>query len=190
MRRLLLLTAFSVAALLGQEAAHEAAAEAHGPSIWWKWANFALLAAALGYLGSKHLGPFFTARSTRIQSGLVEAQKLRETSEARVRDIEKKVANIDAEMKGLRETARQEMAAEGDRIRTETARAIAKIQANAEQEIAAASKHARQELKAYSADLAVQLAAGQIRERMDGNTQQKLVDIFVGQLAKTQKVTH
>jgi F-type H+-transporting ATPase subunit b len=121
---------------------------------------------------------------------LVEAQKLRETSEARVRDIEKKVANIDAEMKGLRETARQEMAAEGDRIRTETARAIAKIQANAEQEIAAASKHARQELKAYSADLAVQLAAGQIRERMDGNTQQKLVDIFVGQLAKTQKVTH
>ena len=190
MKRFVLLVVLSASVLMGQEAEHGAAAESHEPSIWWKWANFALLAGALGYLGSKHLGPFFSARSSRIQSGLVEAQKLRESSEARVREIEKKIANLDAEMKGLRDTARQEMAAEGDRIRNETARTIAKIQANAEQEIAAASKHARQELKAYSADLAVQLAAKQIGERMDANTQQKLVDVFIGQLARTQKVTH
>jgi F-type H+-transporting ATPase subunit b len=190
MKRLVLVVVFSVAAALGQEAEHGAKAEAHEPSILWKWANFALLAGALSFLAGKHLGPFFAARSTRIQSGLEEARKQSELSEARVRDIEKKIANLDAEMKGLREHGRQEMAAEGERIRTETARSIAKIQSNAEMEIAAAAKLARHELKAYSADLAVQLAAGQIRERMDSSTQQKLVNVFVAQLAKTQKVTH
>lgn len=193
MKRLFLLAVVSAVAIFAQEAAaeHGSTAEAHEPSIIWKWANFALLAGALAFLGKKHLGPFFIERSTRIQSGLEEARKQSEVSEARVRDIEKKIANLDSEMKGLRDHARQEMAAEGERIRTETARSIAKIQSNAEMEIAAAAKHARYELKAYSADLAIQLAAGQIRERMNPATEEKLVNSFVAQLAKTQqKVTH
>jgi len=190
MKRLILLAVLSVAFAFGQEAEHGSAAEAHEPSILWKWANFALLAAGLSFLAGKHLGPFFASRSAKIQSGLQEARKQSELSEARVRDIEKKIANLDAEMKDLREHGRKEMAAEGERIRTETARSIAKIQSNAEMEIAAAAKLARHELKAYSADLAVQLAAGQIRDRMDASTEQKLVNVFVTQLGKTQKVTH
>ena len=54
-------------------------------------------------------------------------------------------------------------------------------------EIASAAKLARQELKAYSADLAVQLATRQIRERLTPTTQDQLVDNFVKQL-QTQKV--
>jgi F-type H+-transporting ATPase subunit b len=192
MKRILLLAVLSVTVLLGQEAAaeHGSTAEAHEPSILWKWANFALLAGALSFLAGKHLGPFFKERSARIQSGLEEARKQSEAADARVREIERRIANLETEMKDLREHGRTEMAAEGERIRTETARSIAKLQSNAEMEIAAAAKLARHELKAYSADLAVQLATGQIKERMNPATQEKLVNVFVSQLAKTQKVTH
>jgi len=81
------------------------------------------------------------------------------------------------------------MAAEGERIQAETARMIQKIQASAELEIASTVKLATQDLKAYSADLAIQLATQQIRERMSASTHDQLVDTFVGQL-NSQKATH
>lgn len=169
-----------------------AAEEGHGggqsePSILWKWANFLLLGAALSFLVAKNAPAFFKSRTEEIQSGLNEARKLREESEARVAGIEKRVASLETDLKQLREEARKEMVSEGERIKQETARAIQKIQAHAEMEIASAAKLARQELKAYSADLAVQLATRQIRERLTPQTQDQLVDNFVKQL-QSQKV--
>ena len=169
-----------------------AAEEGHGgghsePSILWKWANFALLGSILGFLAAKHAPAFFKSRTTEIQSGLNEARRLRAESEARVADIEKRVASLETDLKQLRENARKEMAAEGERIKQETARAIQKMQAHAEMEIASTAKLAKQELKAYSADLAIQLATRQIREGLTPRAQDQLVDNFVKQL-QSQKV--
>ena len=184
MRRLFCI-AFLAASLMAAE-------EGHGgghsePSILWKWANFFLLGAALSFLVAKNAPAFFKSRTEEIQSGLNEARKLREESEARVAEIEKRVATLETDLKQLRENARKEMVSEGERIKQDTARAIEKIQAHAEMEIASAAKLARQELKAYSADLAVQLATRQIRERLTPQTQDQLVDNFVKQL-QSQKV--
>ena len=79
--------------------------------------------------------------------------------------------------------------AEAERIRQGTARGIEKIQARAEQEVAAAAKTARQELKRYTADLAVQLAAGQIHDRLDPAGQKRLIEGFVQQL-RSQKANN
>jgi len=170
-----------------------AAEEGHGgghsePSILWKWANFLLLGAALSFIAAKYAPAFFKDRTDQIQSGLNEARKLREESEARVTEIEKRVATLETDLKQLRENARKEMASEGERIRQDTVRAIEKMQVHAEMEIASAAKLARQELKSYSADLAVQLATRQIRERLTPQAQDQLVDNFVKQL-QSQKVT-
>lgn len=185
MRRLAPLLLLAAAVLMAAE-------EGHGgghsePSILWKWANFALLAGGLGYLISKHAGSYFTGRTAEIKAGLTEARRLHQESEARVAAIEKRVANLEADLQQLRADARHEMEAEGDRIRQQTARAIAKIQAHAELEIAATVKLARQELRAHSADLAVQLATQQIRERLTPASQDQLVRQFLAQL-QTQKV--
>ena len=64
----------------------EAHAEGEAPmpnEIWWKWANFALLAGGLGYLISKHAGPFFRSRTEEIQKGIQDAAKVRAEAEAR-----------------------------------------------------------------------------------------------------------
>lgn len=184
MRRLFCIV-FLAASLMAAEEGH--AGGTAEPSILWKWANFFLLGAALSFLVAKNAPAFFKNRTEEIQSGLTEARKLREESEARVAGIEKRVASLETDLKQLREDARKEMVSEGERIKQETARAIQKIQVHAEMEIASAAKLARQELKAYSADLAVQLATGQIRERITPQTQDQLVDNFVKQL-QSQKV--
>jgi F-type H+-transporting ATPase subunit b len=156
--------------------------------IWWKWANFALLAVLLGWLIKKNAGPFFAARTQEIQGGIAEASKVRADAEARAADIERRVSNLSAEVEALRQKSREEITREGERVRAETQASIAKIQAQAEAEIASAGKHASHELKAYSAKLALDLAERQIRERMTAGTQEQLTDGFVADLRG--KVTH
>lgn len=187
MIRLLLVAALTLLPAIAAEEAHKG--ESHSePSIAWKWANFALLAGVLYWLGKKNAGPFFAKRNEEISSGLTEARKLREESEARVAAIEQRVATLDKEMEALRQNAKAEMASEGERIGRDTARLIANIQAQAEAEIGSLSKLARQELKAYSADLAIAMAREQVRQRLTAESQEGLAQSFVQQLARQQNL--
>ena len=150
--------------------------------IWWKWANFALLAVLLGWLISKNAGPFFRSRSEAIASGIAESARTRQEAEARASEIERRVSNLSAEVEQLRQRSREEIAREGERVRAETETQIRKVQAQAEAEIASAAKHASHDLKAYSAQLAMQLAEQQIRTRMTPATQEQITSAFIGEL--------
>ena len=59
---------------LPQEAApaKEGQAEQGDSMIWWKWANFAILAAGLAYLIGKNVPPLFRKQSDEIQRALAE----------------------------------------------------------------------------------------------------------------------
>lgn len=178
----------------GQSHAESAAqpGEGHGEQampyeIWWKWANFAILAGVLGWLIARNAGPFFRSRTEAIQSGIREAALAREEAEKRAAGIESRVANLSAEVEDLRRQSREEINREGERVRAETEVQIRKIQAQAEAEIASAAKHASQELKAYSAQLALGMAEQQIRNRMTPQAQDQLTDTFVDELRQEAK---
>lgn len=153
----------------------------------WKWANFLILAGALGWVLAKHGGPFFQSRSEQIRKEIREAEARRSEADARSAEIDRRLANLDTEIESLRETARGQAAAEGERIRAASAAQIAAVQAQAEHEIAAAAKAARQELKGYSAHLAVSLARQRIGERMGPETQDGLVQSFAEGLRRARK---
>jgi F0F1-type ATP synthase membrane subunit b/b' len=169
-----------------QEAKHgEAHPEEEKPmenEIWWKWANFAVLAAGLGYLISKTAGPYLRSRGTEIQKGITEAAQVRAEAEARAAAIESKIGNLSGEIDTIKAASKAEIEAEGVRMRSETEAQIAKLQAQAEMQIASAAKTATLDLKAYSAQLAVELAEKQIRQRLDGPTQEQLANAFVNDL--------
>jgi F0F1-type ATP synthase membrane subunit b/b' len=95
------------------------------------------------------------------------------------------MAQLGAEIESLRASGRQELAAEGERIRKETADSIAKVQSSAAAEIESATKAARQELKIFSAQLAVDLAEQRIRGRVAGG-ESALVDKFIRNLETTK----
>jgi F-type H+-transporting ATPase subunit b len=164
--------------------AHEAEsheAEEGGLSAW-KWANFVVLAAGIGYLIGKNAGPMFSARSRQIRKDIVEAEAAREEAEARAAEVDRRLANLEAEIAALRGEASREAEAETRRLEQHTAAEIGKIQAHSEQEIAAAAKAARMELRRYSAELAIELAERKIRDRMTPEAQDTLVRSFVRDL--------
>jgi len=148
----------------------------------WKWANFALLAGGLGYLIAKKAPAFFQGRTAQIRKGIADAAKFKADAEARAAGIEKKVAELGAEIEALRAGARKESEAEYERLREETARQFAKIQAQAEREIASAAKAARMELKAQAAELAIGLAEKQLLGRITAEAGRGLVAGFVKDL--------
>ena len=148
----------------------------------WKWANFLVLAGGIGYLIGKKGGPFFAERSTKIRKDMVEAGEVRQAAEARAAEVERRLANLEAEIAALRAESVKEEEAETGRAGRHTAAEIVKTQEHAEQEIAAAGKAARMELKRYCAELAMELAEKKIRARMTPETQDALVRGFVRDL--------
>ena len=166
----------------GTERTGEAEHESLPNEIWWKWANFIILAAALGYLIKKYAGPFYISQTEEIQNGIREAAAVKAEAEARAAEIERRVATLQVEVEALRAGSKSEIESEGARMRQDTAAEIAKIQGRAEQEIASAAKNAIQDLRTYSAGLALSLAEQQLRGSLTPTTQDALVDSFVKDL--------
>jgi F-type H+-transporting ATPase subunit b len=178
-----------VPAAFPQHGEHEEAAphgETHSNVDAWKWANFLILAGVLGYFIAKRGGAFFRSRQNEIRKGMADAEQARAEAEARLAEVDHRLANLGSEIEVLRRTAREEAAAEGERIRQQTGQRMAKIQVQAEQEIAAAVKAARAELKSYSAELSIGIARQKIRQRITPEGQNALIESFVEGLEKTR----
>jgi F-type H+-transporting ATPase subunit b len=148
----------------------------------WKWANFLILAGALGYLMVKALPPLFTARTQEITKDMTESQRIRKEADEIVADVEKRLSAIETEIASLRENSKAETSAEAERLAKHSAAEIARIQAQAAREVDDAGKDAQLELKMYASGLAVDLATQKIRSRMTPAMEDRLVRGFVRDL--------
>jgi F-type H+-transporting ATPase subunit b len=189
MRRAILVLALTLSFalyLLPQEAPKPAESNAQteqgDPWMWWKVANFAILAIGLGYLVRKHAPAFFEQRSQQIAQAMVDATKAKTDAQAQAATIEKRLAGLQNEIESLRGAARAEMAADGERITRETEQRLQKIQNQAVQEIALMTRAGRAELRKYAARLALDLAEQRLRSRVTAGAQDGLVDGFVHDL--------
>ena len=143
--------------------------------------NFAVVAGAVVYFSKKNLPGMFRNRTASIQKAMQEARKASEDANRRLGEIEARLSRLDTEIAGMRATAEKEAAAEEARIKAAAEEDARKIVESAEQEIAAAAKLARRELTTYAANLAVSLAAKQIK--VDAATDQALVQGFARELS-------
>lgn len=160
-----------------------AAGDGGDPFLLKKIFNFAILAAGIGYLFMKVLGPALRSQQREIAGSLDQARLRAGQAEARAREMDARIGGLEAEVAALREKAAAEIKAEAERIGEDTAAQLARIGQNAGQEIDSAVKFARQELKAYSAALAVELAGRQIAASLDEAAQGRLVHRFTAALA-------
>jgi len=185
-RRLILAIVLGLAlasyALPQESAAPKSETEQGDPWIWWKWANFLILAGGLGYLLRKNLPPLFDKQSSEIQSALREAAKVKQDAAAYAAGIEARLANLQSEIEKLRVSARTDMAAESERIRRETEHHVQRIREQTAQEIELMTRSATAELRKYSAELAMGLAEQRIRSRMNPAAQQSLAEGFLHDL--------
>ena len=156
-------------------------AEQNDPWIWWKWANFGILAIGLGFIG-KVAPAFFAERSRSIGQAMFEAATAVRDAQMRATEIEARFAALENDIADLRRNAKAEMSAETERISRETVQRLQKIQDQSTQEIALIARAARHDLRKYSAQLALGLAEQRLRSRMTQGTQDGLVDGFLQDL--------
>jgi F-type H+-transporting ATPase subunit b len=186
LRRPIVASLFVCSALLFFAAAAFAADEGGGssavPSELFKWINFAIVAAALIWLSGKVLPPTFRANAEKISSTITKAQAAKAKAESKLRDAEQRLAHLEEEVRGLREQAQQDAAAEAERIRALAKSDAAKVALSAKVEIEAAERAARIELKTLAAKLAVDGAEALLAKQLTPQTQDALIAGFVKSL--------
>lgn len=143
--------------------------------------NFAIVAGVIVWASKKNLPALFRNRTASIQKSIEEARKASDDANRRLAQVESRLSRLDDEINQMRANSEKEAAAEEERIKAAAAEDARHIVESAEQEIAAATKAARRDLTAYAADLAVNLAAKQIR--VDTPTDQALVRRFAQQIS-------
>ena len=151
----------------------------------WKWANFIVLAGAVGYFIGKRGGPFFAVRAGKIRENMEDAGNRLSLAEARAVEAESKLAGLAADLEALREEARRSAEAESERASQRIRDESGKIREHSRMEIDSAGKAARAELRRYAAHLAVELAAAKIGERMTPQSQEALMAGFAQDLARS-----
>jgi F-type H+-transporting ATPase subunit b len=173
-----------VLAALSAQAAQEGGAGSEGANGLFKWINFAILAAAIGWVFLKVTPPFFRRNAEAIGSAITKATAAKADADRQLREAEAKLANLEQEVKQLRATAEREAASEAERIRNATEHDLGKIRAAAKAEMAAAERAARLELKALAANLAVDGAESLLVKQLTPQAQESLVAAFVKTLER------
>ena len=140
-----------------------------------------MIAGTVVYFSKKNLPSVFRNRTASIQKAMQEARQASEDANRRLAEIENRLSRLDSEIAAMGAAAEKEAVAEEARIKAAAEEDARKIVESAEQEIAAAAKLARRELTAYAANLAVSLAAKQIK--VDAATDQALVREFAKELS-------
>ena len=127
------------------EAKHEV--EQGDPWIWWKWANFGILAIGIGIMIGKVAPALFEQRKRAIGQAMFEAAAAVRDAQVRATEIETRFAALQGEVAEIRSNAKAEMSAESERISRETEHRLRRIQDQATQEITLMARAARDELR-------------------------------------------
>jgi F0F1-type ATP synthase membrane subunit b/b' len=156
-----------------------------GTGYLFRWLNFAIVFAGIGYAAVKWGGPYFRAHAEDISRKIAEGARAREAAERQRKEIEEKLAGLDDEIKRLRAEAKRDAEAEAKRLR-DVARAEAeKIEHAAQMEIEAAGRAAHLELKALAARLAVERAEAMLRKEITPQAEAGLFQTFVAGLERS-----
>ncbi len=167
---------FAAAARAAEEGGANAAA---APTEIFKWINFTIVAGVLIWVFAKKLPPVFRANAEKIGSAITKATAAKAEADRQLKESEQRLARLEQEVRGLREEALREGAAEAERIRALAKSDAEKIGAAAKMEIAAAERAARIELKALAAKLAVDGAESLLAKQLTPQTRDSLIAGFV-----------
>ncbi|MGH9394334.1 MAG: ATP synthase F0 subunit B [Terriglobales bacterium] len=126
------------------------------------WILYKLLFAGAGWSIPKAL----RGRGEGIQTRMGEAERAHQGAEARLAEIEGRIANLPAELAALAREGEAEAGREYQRLSEESQREAERIIRLGRQEIESAAKLAQKELHGLAAKLALELAGQRIKDRL------------------------
>jgi F-type H+-transporting ATPase subunit b len=148
----------------------------------WKFLNLFLFIGVLVYFLRRPLSESLVARREAIRRDLMRAQEERNAAQAKLEEVEARLARLNAEVEAVRAQAQREAAAERERIERATEEEMRKLREQAQREIESAGKLARQELRRQAAEESVRLAEEMIRRDMRPEDDARLIGEYVEEL--------
>ncbi len=150
----------------------------------WKFINLAVFVGVMIFILTRKvkLGEAFRARRESIKSELARAQQERDAAVAKLKEVEERLARLDAEVAEIQERSKREAAEERERIARSTETETTKLSEQAQREIESAGKVARHELRRYTAEQSVRLAEEIIRREMKPEDDARLIDSNIREL--------
>jgi len=150
-----------------------------GREMMWQAINLAIVVGLIFYLARKPVIEFFTSRREQIGSDLEVAAELLSQAEARNSEIQRRLADLDSELEGIRESTRERAEDESERILADANKTAERIQTDAVAAVDQELQRAARELRSEAADLALELAAGILKERVTDTDRERLLDEFI-----------
>jgi F0F1-type ATP synthase membrane subunit b/b' len=180
--RLSALILLAAGTALGQESQPSGA---DSPTGWlFRWINFGIISALIVYAFLK-AAPRFQSRREEISRQIQEGARAREAAERDLREVQAKMAGIDALTAELRVEAKRAAEAERQRLRELAKTEAGMIEQAAQAEIAAAERAARIELRTFAARKAIERAEGMLHGEMTSNAEAALFGAFVAELQRS-----
>lgn len=141
----------------------------------WKFLNLAIFLAILTYLLKKPLSKAFKDKREQIRAELIRAEQQRRAAEARLIEMESKLARLDAERENVLTKAGREAELEKQRIIEQTEFEITKLREQAANEISRTAQQAKHQLRRLSAEETIRLAEEMIKQEMTPQADARLV---------------
>jgi F0F1-type ATP synthase membrane subunit b/b' len=155
----------------------------------WKFINLAIFAAGLTFVIKKMVIPAMAARAENIRRELARAKQEKEAAEAKLSEVEARLARLNEETAALRERARVEAGEEIERIRRATEQQAEKLRELARRDIEGAGKAARLELRRFAAEESVRIAEELIKREIRPEDDLSLIDREVAELGASASIT-
>lgn len=180
---------FSAACTLAASPAW-AAAEAHGhdegipKSLIFAGINFAILVAALVYFLKKPAKEFFASRSTLIRTTLEQTKALKDNAEKKYAEYEKRLKDIDREMKAMIDGLKHDGELEKQRLVANAKRQVENLRDTQQKVLSQEMRKAKEELKQEAINLASEMAEKLIRDNLNQDDQSRLVDQYLEKMEK------
>ena len=172
------------------EAAH-GGADAHGEGgtgtgdkVVVHAVNFVLFLALLGYVARRPVKDFLANRSLGVARELDESAKLRSDAQHTYSETEQRLADLDARLAEMVESARKECEMEGKRARTRAEEAAESIDETARRNVLDEADQARHELRRETADLAVALARDVLDRVVSAEDHQRIASSYLDRMAE------
>jgi F-type H+-transporting ATPase subunit b len=141
----------------------------------WKFLNLGIFIALMVYLLKKPLGDAFRAKRDQIRAELIRAEQEKQAALKELTSVEARLAQLETEKETILANARDEAAAEKQRLTENAASEAERLRKQTEAELARLTGQTRLELKRLAAERSISFAESKLRSAIDAKVDTGLV---------------